>query len=65
MDHASVFVQFVTSQLYHVSSLQVMIKKNLKQPKNLKKNTKTQWAGKWPLTIFATKQLKQDFYFIV
>ena len=25
----------------------------------------TQWAGKWPLTIFATKQLKQDFYFIV
>ena len=24
-----------------------------------------QWAGKWPLTIFATKQLKQDFYLIV
>ena len=24
-----------------------------------------QWAGKWPFTIFAAKQLKQDFYLIV
>ena len=60
--------QWDTWFTYHCNLLSVKYHTSLSPIENLPLTLLlyiSQWAGKWPLTIFANKQLKQDFYLIV